>query len=117
MKAWIVRRIVHICTLLAPTIAGANPVLNNLTYMKYMADVSEACRSEIRIKGKKDTLCSVLEKEMAKMETLTERWKSLTQEEDDEVREYARKKPLNLIHMRENYKRYQENMDFIKQVD
>ena len=51
------------------------------------------------------------------MEALTERWKSLTQGEDDEVRNYAREKPLNLIHMRENYKTYQENIEFIKQIN
>lgn len=97
--------------------AVSNPVLDNLSFVKYMADLSEACRSEIRVRGKKDLVCWILEKEMPEMDVLTERWKSLTQEEDDEVRDYAGKKPLNLIHMRENYKKYQENIAFIKQVN
>ena len=114
---WIMKRIIHLCILFGPVTAGANPVLDNLTYVKYVADLSEACRSEIRIKGKRDAVCSVFEKEISTMETLTERWKSLTEEEDDEVRQYSRQKPLNLIHMRENYKRYRENTNFIQQVD
>ena len=30
---------------------------------------------------------------------------------------YSEKKPLNLIHMRENYEKYLENTEFIKQVE
>ena len=51
------------------------------------------------------------------MEAITERWKSLSEEEDDEVRGYSEKKPLNLIHMRENYEKYLKNLEFIKQVE
>jgi hypothetical protein len=81
-----------------------------------MADLSEACRSEIRIKGGKDRVCWALEQETSEMEAIIKRWKSLSPEEDDEVRIYSKKKPLNLIHMRENYKQYQENINFITQV-
>jgi hypothetical protein len=112
-----VKETIYIILLLAPAIANANPVLNNLDFVKYMADLSEACRSEIRIKGGKDRACGALEQEVSEMEAIIERWKSLTQEEDNEVRIYSKEKPLNLIRMRENYKKYQDNMKFIKQVN
>jgi len=108
--------IIYILLLLAPVSASSNPVLSKLDYVKYIADLSEACRSEIRIKGKKDIICWTFEKEYPEMEAITEQWKSLTQAEDDEVRIYSKKKPLNLIHMRENYKKYKENIKFITQV-
>ena len=110
-------RVVHILLLLVPACASSNPVLDNLDFVKYMADLSEACRSEVRIKGKKDLVCWMFEQQIAEMEAITSRWKSLTQEEDDEVRRYSEKKPLNLIHMRENYEKYLENTEFIKQVN
>ena len=108
--------IIYILLLLASVSASSNPVLSKLDYVKYIADLSEACRSEIRIKGKKDVICWIFEKESLEMEAITEQWKSLTQEEDDEVRIYSKKKPLNLIHMRENYKKYKENIKFITQI-
>ena len=111
------KKTAQLVLLLAPLSVSANPVLDNLDFVKYMADLSTACRSEVRVKGKKDLVCWIFEQQIPEMETITARWKALSQEEDDEVRRYSRKKPLNLIHMRENYEKYVENTDFLKQVE
>jgi len=111
------KNMVTVIFLLVPVGVSSNPVLDNLDFVKYMADLSEACRSEVRIKGKKDVVCWLFEQQISEMDGITARWKSLTQEEDDEVRIYSEKKPLNLIHMRENYEKYLENTEFIKQVE
>ena len=83
------KNILGILFILTPSGTVANPVLENLDFVKYVADLSEACRSEVRVKGKKDVICWIFEQENAEMERITERWKSLTQEEDDEVRSYS----------------------------
>ena len=58
------RSMAPIVLLLAPIGVSSNPVLDNLDFVNYMADLSEACRSEVRIKGERDLVCWILEQQV-----------------------------------------------------